>query len=98
MSESQFEKAAAIIQGLPKDGPVKPSQDDQLYVGISFWSSSRLGTYGIVTPISVLQIFQAGFVWTIDRKESSFTNSLAKIGDNTTSRPGMLDFAGKAKW
>ncbi|KAF5382021.1 hypothetical protein D9615_004433 [Tricholomella constricta] len=22
----------------------------------------------------------------------------AKLGDNTTTRPGMLDFAGKAKW
>jgi hypothetical protein len=32
MSESKFDKAVAIIQGLPKDGPVKPSVDDQLYV------------------------------------------------------------------
>jgi hypothetical protein len=32
MSESKFNKAVAIIQGLPKDGPVKPSVDDQLYV------------------------------------------------------------------
>lgn len=32
MSESQFNKAVAIIQGLPKDGPVKPSVEDQLYV------------------------------------------------------------------
>jgi len=32
MSESKFNKAVAIIQGLPKDGPVKPSVDEQLYV------------------------------------------------------------------
>ncbi|PPQ68639.1 hypothetical protein CVT26_002923 [Gymnopilus dilepis] len=32
MSEAKFEKAVAIIQSLPKDGPVKPSQEDQLYV------------------------------------------------------------------
>ncbi|KAF8150820.1 acyl-CoA-binding protein [Crassisporium funariophilum] len=32
MSMSKFDKAVAIIQGLPKDGPVKPSVDDQLFV------------------------------------------------------------------
>jgi hypothetical protein len=32
MSEKKFDKAVAIIQGLPKDGPIKPTQDDQLYV------------------------------------------------------------------
>ncbi|KIM40018.1 hypothetical protein M413DRAFT_446907 [Hebeloma cylindrosporum] len=60
MSESKFEKAVAIIQGLPKDGPVKPSTDDQLYFYKYF--------------------------------------KQAKFGDNTTTRPGMLDFSGKAKW
>ncbi|KAJ7745742.1 acyl-CoA-binding protein [Mycena metata] len=60
MSEAKFEKAVAIVQGLPKDGPVKPSQDDQLY----FYSYFKQ----------------------------------AKFGDNTTARPGMLDFVGKAKW
>ena len=32
MTEVKFDKAVAIIQGLPKDGPVQPSSDDQLYV------------------------------------------------------------------
>ena len=32
MSQAQFEKAAEIIQSLPKDGPVKPSVSDQLTV------------------------------------------------------------------
>lgn len=32
VSETKFEKAVQIIQGLPKDGPVKPTQDDQLFV------------------------------------------------------------------
>jgi hypothetical protein len=32
MSEAKFNKAVEIVQGLPKDGPVKPSQDDQLFV------------------------------------------------------------------
>lgn len=31
-SEAQFKKAVDIIQSLPKDGPVTPSQEDQLYV------------------------------------------------------------------
>ncbi|KAJ7707433.1 acyl-CoA-binding protein [Mycena rosella] len=60
MSEAKFNKAVEIVQGLPKDGPVKPSQDDQL-------------------------IFYKYF-------------KQAKMGDNTTTRPGMLDFVGKAKW
>lgn len=29
---SKFDKAVAIVQALPKDGPIKPSQEDQLYV------------------------------------------------------------------
>lgn len=32
MSESKFNKAVEIIQALPKEGPIKPSQDDQLFV------------------------------------------------------------------
>ena len=32
MSEAQFQKAVEIIQSLPKDGPIKPTQDDQLHV------------------------------------------------------------------
>ncbi|KAJ6624044.1 acyl-CoA-binding protein [Mycena sp. CBHHK59/15] len=60
MSEAKFNKAVEIVQGLPKDGPVRPSQSDQLY----FYSYYKQ----------------------------------AKFGDNTTTRPGMLDFTGKAKW
>jgi hypothetical protein len=32
MSKAQFDKAVAIVQALPKDGPIKPTQDDQLTV------------------------------------------------------------------
>jgi hypothetical protein len=32
MSEAKFNKAVKIVQSLPKDGPIKPTQDDQLYV------------------------------------------------------------------
>ena len=34
MSEAKFLKAVEIVQNLPKDGPVKPSQDDQLFVSL----------------------------------------------------------------
>ncbi|KAG5638489.1 hypothetical protein H0H81_012421 [Sphagnurus paluster] len=60
MSKAKFEKAVAIIAALPKDGPIKPTQNDQLYFYKYF--------------------------------------KQAKLGDNTTDRPGMFDFMGKAKW
>ncbi|KAK0547977.1 acyl-CoA-binding protein (ACBP)/diazepam binding inhibitor (DBI)/endozepine (EP) [Tilletia horrida] len=54
MSAAQYDKS------MPKDGPVQPSQADQLVF------------YGLYKQITV--------------------------GDVNTSRPGMLDFTGKAKW
>ncbi|KAF9007577.1 acyl CoA binding protein-domain-containing protein [Cyathus striatus] len=51
MSKAKFDKA---------DGPVKPSQEDQLYFYKYF--------------------------------------KQANTGDNNTTRPGLLDFTGKAKW
>ncbi|KAH6913182.1 acyl CoA binding protein-domain-containing protein [Coprinopsis sp. MPI-PUGE-AT-0042] len=60
MSEAQFKRAAEIIRSLPKDGPVQPSTNDQLY----FYKYFKQGS----------------------------------IGDNETTKPGMFDFAGKAKW
>jgi len=38
MSEAKFNKAVEIISNLPKDGPVKPTIDDQLYVRTPFFS------------------------------------------------------------
>ncbi|AAW46941.1 long-chain fatty acid transporter [Cryptococcus neoformans] len=29
-TKAQFDKAVAIVKGLPEDGPVKPTQDDKL--------------------------------------------------------------------
>jgi len=60
MSKAKFDKAVALVQGLPKEGPIKPSTDDQLY----FYKYFKQAT----------------------------------VGDVNTSRPGMLDFTGKAKW
>ncbi|UZJ56225.1 hypothetical protein CBS101457_005545 [Exobasidium rhododendri] len=58
--QAQFDKAVSIIQSMPKDGPVQPSQSEQLTF------------YGLFK--------QAG------------------NGDVNTTRPGMMDFTGKAKW
>ncbi|KAK0485236.1 acyl-CoA-binding protein [Armillaria novae-zelandiae] len=44
MSEAQFKKAVEIVQSLPKDGPVKPTQDEQLF----FYSYYKQGTIGDV--------------------------------------------------
>ncbi|KZS94152.1 acyl-CoA-binding protein [Sistotremastrum niveocremeum HHB9708] len=60
MSQVKFDKAVSIVQNLPKDGPVQPSQDDKLF----FYSYYKQAT----------------------------------VGDVNTSRPGLLDFVGKAKW
>ncbi|KAI0334240.1 acyl-CoA-binding protein [Cubamyces sp. BRFM 1775] len=60
MSQAKFEKAVAIVQSLPKEGPIQPSQEEQLY----FYKYYKQAT----------------------------------VGDVNTSRPGMLDFVGKAKW
>ncbi|KAL9714406.1 acyl-CoA-binding protein (ACBP)/diazepam binding inhibitor (DBI)/endozepine (EP) [Leucoagaricus gongylophorus] len=36
MSQAQFDKAAQIVTTLPSDGPVKPSDDDSLYLYARF--------------------------------------------------------------
>ncbi|TFK50022.1 acyl-CoA-binding protein [Heliocybe sulcata] len=60
MSQAKFDKAVSIVQSLPKDGPIKPTQEEQLY----FYKYYKQAT----------------------------------VGDVNTSRPGMMDFTGKAKW
>ncbi|KAG8936071.1 hypothetical protein FRC02_004696 [Tulasnella sp. 418] len=60
MSKSKFEVAVEIVQGLPKEGPIQPTQDQKL----TFYSRYKQAT----------------------------------VGDVNTSRPGLLDFVGKAKW
>ena len=35
MSKSKFDKAVAIVQALPKEGPIQPTQEEQLYVSVS---------------------------------------------------------------
>ncbi|KAF8492615.1 acyl-CoA-binding protein [Russula emetica] len=49
MSEAKFNKAVAIIQSLPKDGPIKPSQDDQLYF-YSYYKQATIGDVNTERP------------------------------------------------
>ena len=59
MSEAKFNKAAEIIQSLPKDGPIKPTQDDQLFVSqFAHLNEIYAMTVQLVVHI-VLQSFQA---------------------------------------
>ncbi|KAF8740080.1 hypothetical protein AX14_008715 [Amanita brunnescens Koide BX004] len=49
MSESQFKKAVEIVQSLPKDGPVKPSSDDQLHF-YKHYKQVTVGDVNITRP------------------------------------------------
>jgi hypothetical protein len=61
MSEAKFNKAVAIIQSLPKNGPIQPSTDDQLYVRTPVFFSLLISlSLSLATPQpSVLQLLQA---------------------------------------
>ncbi|THH18494.1 hypothetical protein EW146_g2520 [Bondarzewia mesenterica] len=49
MSQAKFEKAVSIVQGLPKDGPIKPTQDEQLYF-YSYYKQATVGDVNIPRP------------------------------------------------
>jgi hypothetical protein len=62
MSEAKFDKAVKIVQSLPKDGPIKPTQDDQLYVRTPVFFISGLpdpNPYLATPQPAVLQLLQA---------------------------------------
>ncbi|WVF70328.1 hypothetical protein IAT40_005118 [Kwoniella sp. CBS 6097] len=43
--QAQFDKAVAIVGALPKDGPIQPTQDDQL----AFYANFKQGNVGDYT-------------------------------------------------
>lgn len=94
VSEAKFDKAVKIIQGLPKDGPVKPTQEDQLYVSAHLSSPHGL----TLTLRAVLQILQTRSGRAASTAGTLLIVRAATAGDVNTSRPGMLDFTGKFKW
>ena len=52
MSEAKFKKAVEIVQSLPKDGDVQPTQDDQLYVSFSRFFFIRREQRELTTAIA----------------------------------------------
>ncbi|KAJ8072328.1 acyl-CoA-binding protein (ACBP)/diazepam binding inhibitor (DBI)/endozepine (EP) [Marasmius tenuissimus] len=49
MSKAKFEKAVQIVQSLPKDGPIKPTQDEQLYF-YKYYKQATVGDVDIARP------------------------------------------------
>jgi len=47
--EAQFNAAVAIVKALPKDGPVQPTTDDQLYF-YSYFKQANVGDIDTVRP------------------------------------------------
>jgi len=48
-SEAKFNKAVAIVQALPKDGPVQPSTDDKLKF-YAYFKQATIGDVNIARP------------------------------------------------
>ncbi|EIM91491.1 uncharacterized protein STEHIDRAFT_73400 [Stereum hirsutum FP-91666 SS1] len=49
MSQAKFDKAVSIVQSLPKDGPIKPSQNEQLYF-YSYYKQATIGDVNTARP------------------------------------------------
>lgn len=111
MSKEKFDKAVEIVKSLPKEGPIQPTQDEQLYVIHAVFSYMHL-ILGLTTtsfsptpapPPLVLLLLQTRWVRKAQSggiRTSFFRKSsnLATVGDVDIPRPGLFDFTGKAKW
>ncbi|KAK7690483.1 hypothetical protein QCA50_005581 [Cerrena zonata] len=82
MTQSKFEKAVEIVQNLPKDGPIKPTQDDQLY----FYKYYKQATIGDVnTPRPGMLDFTGKAKWDAWKsvegvsKEEAYTKYVEKL-------------------
>ncbi|KAH8100964.1 acyl-CoA-binding protein [Cristinia sonorae] len=49
MSEAKFNKAVEVVQNLPKDGPIKPTQDDQLFF-YKYYKQATIGDVNTARP------------------------------------------------
>ncbi|KAH9998946.1 Acbp [Russula vinacea] len=47
--EAKFNKAVEIVQTLPKEGPIQPTQEDQLYF-YSYYKQANVGDVNIPRP------------------------------------------------
>jgi len=48
-TQAKFDRAVAIVQGLPKEGPVQPTQDEQLAF-YKFYKQATIGDVNIPRP------------------------------------------------
>ncbi|POY76373.1 hypothetical protein BMF94_0570 [Rhodotorula taiwanensis] len=95
-SSAQFDKAVKLIGELPADGPVKPSQDDKLLPRRNKTVDARLLhtiTGGLSPWLSLTRSR-----WRATPLQFYGLFKQATVGDNTTPKPGMMDFTGKYKW
>ncbi|KAF5327520.1 hypothetical protein D9619_004403 [Psilocybe cf. subviscida] len=53
MSQAKFDKAVAVVQALPKDGPVKPTQAEQLYF-YQYFKQANIGDNTTTRPSGLL--------------------------------------------
>ncbi|ESK94037.1 acyl- -binding protein [Moniliophthora roreri MCA 2997] len=49
MSKAKFDKAVKIVQSLPKDGPIQPTQEEQLYF-YKYYKQATVGDVNIPRP------------------------------------------------
>ncbi|KAF8239708.1 Acbp from Moniliophthora Perniciosa [Tricholoma matsutake] len=49
MSEAQFDKAVAIVQDLPKEGPIQPSTDEKL-IFYKYYKQATIGDVNTPRP------------------------------------------------
>ncbi|KAF8632222.1 hypothetical protein AX15_001980 [Amanita polypyramis BW_CC] len=49
MSKAKFDKAVAIVQSLPKDGPVQPSNEDRLFFYM-YYKQAEIGDINTERP------------------------------------------------
>jgi hypothetical protein len=111
MSKAKFEKAVEIVRSLPKEGPIQPTQDDQLYVRTPFFfrvvhpiwvnmfALTTLDAYTRRSSIlTINKVRVRGTITGVLQPHFLASLNLASEGDVNIPRPGMLDFTGKAKW
>ncbi|KAI9428310.1 Acbp from Moniliophthora Perniciosa [Lactarius indigo] len=49
MAKGKFEKSVEIIKNLPKNGPIQPTQEDQLYF-YSYYKQATVGDVNVPRP------------------------------------------------
>lgn len=86
------------LQDMPKDGAVKPSQEQQLEVGGFALSTAYAHTDSYKPPSSTNTSNKVFVQIRAHPSQTDRLDLLASVGDVNTERPGILDFTGKAKW